>query len=202
MTDLSSAPVAAPSRLRGGPAGLLDFVAVHRRAHYGPDDRQLATFIGPPEGAALRSFKQLLVVLAPVTFAMIWIAFGGVTVLESVGLWAVAMVAILGGRALLRRVGRHGDDLLRGVVVTTTHVLLTASGAGNRHRVLAELPPDAITWCEVGVAPGADFTGKRQLLTFGGPTGTVASIEGLGLSLEALDVHLGEAGIARRPSAG
>ena len=122
---------------------------------------------------------------------------GGASLLEVVGAMALLVGALVIGGVWLRSRRGVDADSLRCVALTSTHVLVVALVGTRRHRVLAELPADAVTAYAIGVAPGQREIGKLPLVTLSGPQGVVVELELAGSSVPALEQVFAEGGLVR-----
>jgi hypothetical protein len=181
---------------------LLDFVTLHRRECYGPDDRSLGVFIGLPEGASLRRVRRFAFVLAALWASGFW------WILRSEGSVVATLMVLVGclvgavvGAVLLRRLRGPEVDTLRCMAITSTHVVVACCSGWTGRRILVEAPAGSVQWYQLGTARGARWAGEQPTIAFGGPDGELLVLELPGARREALVQVAEEAGLTPRVGA-
>jgi hypothetical protein len=194
----------APRALRiGQNAGaLLDFVTLHRRDHYGPEDRSLGVFMGLPDGASLRRVRRFALLLALLwASGFWWILRSDGSVLATLAVPVCCLVGAAVGAVVLRRMRGPEVDTLRCIAITSTHVLVACCSGWTSHRILTEAPAGSLQWYELGTTRGARWAGEQPRIAFGGPEGEVLVLELPGARREALVQVAEEAGLTARTNA-
>jgi hypothetical protein len=200
LADRASSP---RTRHLGQNAGaLLDFVTLHRRDHYGPEDRSLGVFIGLPEGASLRRVRRFAFSLAALwACGFWWILRSDGSVLATLVVLVGCLVGAATGAVVLRRLRGREVDTMRCVAITSTHVVVACCSGWSSYRILTELPAGSVSWYDLDTAAGARWAGEQPRITFGGPEGALLALELPGASPEALVRVAAETGLVPRSRA-
>jgi hypothetical protein len=181
------------------PGALLDFVTLHRRDHYGAEDRSLGVFIGLPEGASLRRVRRFGFMLAALwACGFWWILRTDGSVVATLLVLAGCLVGAAVGAVVLRRLRGREVDTTRCIAVTSTHVVVACCSGWSGHRILSEAPAGSVTWYELGTSRGARWAGEQPTIAFGGPDGQCLVLELPGAHREALVEVAEEAGLTAR----